>query len=116
MHVYSSTQEKLETITRLYKADVQKIKSLETEIQDIQAEFELDRLDYLDTIRKQDQQLKLLVQIIEKIHPLVKKESNYANLDRIKKEAIWNDDQARWILPELNMSKFGLPNANGGKF
>ncbi|KAE9553381.1 hypothetical protein FO519_003391 [Halicephalobus sp. NKZ332] len=113
MRVYSSTQEKLEAITRLYKADVQRIRSLETEIQDIQAEFELDRLDYLDTIRKQDQQLKLLTQIIEKIHPLVKKESNYANLDKLKREAIWNDDQARWVLPELSMSKLGLPNAHG---
>uniref|UniRef100_A0AC34QTC9 Kinesin-like protein n=1 Tax=Panagrolaimus sp. JU765 TaxID=591449 RepID=A0AC34QTC9_9BILA len=112
-HIYSSTQEKLEAITRLYKADVQKIRSLETEIQDIQAEFELDRLDYLDTIRKQDQQIKLLNQIIEKVYPLFKKDGNYSNIEKVKREAIWNDDQARWVLPELNMSKLGLPATHG---
>uniref|UniRef100_A0AC34GPZ4 Kinesin-like protein n=1 Tax=Panagrolaimus sp. ES5 TaxID=591445 RepID=A0AC34GPZ4_9BILA len=112
MHVYSSTQEKLEAITRLYKADVQKIRTLESEIQDIQAEFEMDRLDYLETIRKQDKQIKLLSQILDKIHPVLKKDSNYGSLDKIKREAIWNDDQARWILPEFNMGKLGLPNAH----
>ena len=51
------------------------VHSLESEIEDLQSEFELDRLDYLDTIRKQDQQLKLFSQILDKIQPLIKKVS-----------------------------------------
>lgn len=74
----------------------------------------MDRLDYLETIRKQDKQIKLLSQILEKIHPVLKKDSNYGSLDKIKREAIWNDDQARWILPEFNMGRVGLPNAHSG--
>uniref|UniRef100_A0A7E4UYI7 Kinesin-like protein n=1 Tax=Panagrellus redivivus TaxID=6233 RepID=A0A7E4UYI7_PANRE len=110
MRVYSSTQEKLEAITKLYKASTLKMRSLEAEIHDIQAEFEMDRLDYLETIRKQDQQLKLLGQILERVQPAIKSDSNYANLDKIKREAVWNDDQAIWHLPELQMTR-GLPNA-----
>lgn len=46
---------------------------MEREIEDLQGEFELDRLDYLETIRKQDQQLKLYSQILEKIQPIIRK-------------------------------------------
>lgn len=54
-----------------------KVKTLEKEILDIQSEFEGEREDYLETIRKQDRQIKLLNQIIEKIVATLKKECNY---------------------------------------
>jgi kinesin family member 17 len=38
---------------------------MERELEDLSNEFELDRLDYLETIRRQDQQLKLFQQILE---------------------------------------------------
>ena len=38
---------------------------MEKELEDLSNEFELDRLDYLETIRRQDQQLKLFQQILE---------------------------------------------------
>ena len=50
---------------------------LDKEIQDLQSEFETERVDYLETIRRQDRQLKLLNQILTKIQPLVRKDSNY---------------------------------------
>ncbi|VDK86981.1 unnamed protein product [Onchocerca ochengi] len=67
LHVYSSTQEKLEAITEEYNKAKLKIQSLENDIEDLHGEFELDRLDYLETIRKQDQQVKLLQQILDKV-------------------------------------------------
>ncbi|KAK6045839.1 hypothetical protein COOONC_16655, partial [Cooperia oncophora] len=87
-------------------------KALESEIEDLQGEFELDRLDYLETIRKQDQQLKLLTQILEKIQPVIKKDSNYYNLEKVKKDAVWNEDEGRWILPEMSVSRTVLPTAH----
>ena len=54
-----------------------KSKALNAEIQDLQREFEDDRTDYLDTIRKQDQQLLLLQQILDKVQPTIRKECNY---------------------------------------
>jgi len=53
---------------------------LDREIQDLQSEFETERVDYLETIRRQDRQLKLLNQILMKIQPLVRKDSNYGYL------------------------------------
>jgi kinesin family protein 3/17 len=55
-----------------------KVKMMEQEIADLTSEFESDRTDYLETIRKQDQQIKLLQQILDKAQPAIKKESNYS--------------------------------------
>jgi len=116
LHVYTSTQEKLDALVLQYNREAQKVRALESEIHDLQGEFELDRLDYLETIRKQDQGLKLLQQILDKIQPTISRASNYANLERVKKEAVWNEDQGRWVLPEMTSQKLaaGLPTASHG--
>lgn len=92
------------------------MRALEAEINDLHGEFELDRLDYLETIRRQDQQLKLMQQILEKVQPVIRKDANYADLGRVKKEAVWNEDQGRWLLPDLLMAKGRLPNAGHGEW
>uniref|UniRef100_A0A1I8A0S6 Kinesin-like protein n=1 Tax=Steinernema glaseri TaxID=37863 RepID=A0A1I8A0S6_9BILA len=112
LHVYNSTQEKLEALTRQFTQEQEKVRALEREVQDIQGEFELDRLDYLETIRKQDQQLRLCQQIFEKIQPTIRKDLNYANIEKIRKEALWDDDQQRWIIPDVLSSRTNLPSAN----
>ncbi|KAK6052856.1 hypothetical protein COOONC_09641 [Cooperia oncophora] len=114
LQVYSSTQEKLDAVTAELQREKNRSKALESEIEDLQGEFELDRLDYLETIRKQDQQLKLLTQILEKIQPVIKKDSNYYNLEKVKKDAVWNEDEGRWILPEMSVSRTVLPTAHNG--
>lgn len=43
------------------------IRSLEQETVDLRREFETERADYLDTIRRQEQQVALLNAIIEKV-------------------------------------------------
>ncbi|KAK0399469.1 hypothetical protein QR680_003065 [Steinernema hermaphroditum] len=115
LHVYNSTQEKLEALTKQFTQEQEKVRALEREVEDIQGEFELDRLDYLETIRKQDQQLKLCHQIFEKLQPTIRKDLNYANLEKIKREAVWDDDQQRWIIPDVLSSRTNLPSANPGQ-
>lgn len=61
--------------------------SLEIEIEDLQHEFELDREDYLESIRKQNRQISLLQAILNKVQPCIRGDSNYANLEKIKKQA-----------------------------
>ncbi|KAI6211810.1 Kinesin-like protein [Aphelenchoides besseyi] len=114
LHVYSSTQDKLDAVTKEYNREVERVRALESEIHDLQGEFELDRLDYLETIRRQDQQLKLFHQILERVQPAIRKDSNYADLSRVKREAQWNEDQGRWLLPELQLLKGAvLPGGMG---
>ena len=59
LKVYDDIQEELRIKTEALRQGKQSIKALDAEIRDLQQEFEDDRTDYLDTIRKQDQQLKV---------------------------------------------------------
>jgi hypothetical protein len=54
-----------------------KVRALEREISDLQSEFENERTDYLETIRKQVRLQKLYLQIVEKMLPTLKKECNF---------------------------------------
>jgi len=67
---------KAEVALRIYIFGFQ-LKASDREVVDIQSEFENERTDYLETIRKQERQIKLQSQILEKIVPTLSKECNY---------------------------------------
>lgn len=79
------------------------------EILDIQSEFEFERIDYLDTIRKQERQLLLMQDLIDRISPCIRKDCNYSNIDRIKMDCKWDEEQGKWILPKLTIERTALP-------
>ncbi|KAF0756304.1 osmotic avoidance abnormal protein 3 isoform X2 [Aphis craccivora] len=108
--VYDDIQEELRAKNEALKKYRQKLKASDREVADIQSEFENERTDYLETIRKQERQIKLQSQILEKIVPTLSKECNYSNLERLKEDAEWEDDTQSWILPELTRIK--LPPAS----
>lgn len=54
-------------------------------------------------------------QILEKLQPAIRKDSNYANLERVKRDALWNEETEVWTLPELNFRQ-ALPSASPGYF
>lgn len=66
-------------------------------------------MDYLETIRRQDQQNKLMQQILDKIQPCIRRDSNYSNIDKIRKECKWDEDTQRWKLPKLEILRTVLP-------
>ncbi|XP_044742970.1 kinesin-like protein KIF17 [Chrysoperla carnea] len=88
-----------------------KVKALEREIHDIQGEFETERTDYLETIRKHERTIKLLSQIIHKMVPLLKKDCNYSDIETIKSQAVWNEEVRKWKLPEVIFTRTTLPPA-----
>uniref|UniRef100_T1JLH8 Kinesin-like protein n=1 Tax=Strigamia maritima TaxID=126957 RepID=T1JLH8_STRMM len=109
LKVYDNIQEELKAKTELLKKAKRKIESLQIEIRDIHSEFEGDRVDYLETIRKQDQCVKLMQQILNKVQPCIRRDCNYSNLDKIKNECQWDADQQCWRLPDLQIVKTKLP-------
>ncbi|KAJ8967035.1 hypothetical protein NQ314_003152 [Rhamnusium bicolor] len=74
---YKDISQELNLKTEALRKYRHKVKSLEKEISDIQSEFEVERQDYLESIRKQDRNIKLLSQISEKVAGTLKKECNY---------------------------------------
>merc|ERR550517_1555684 len=109
--VYDDIQTELAEKTQALKKMKQRVKGLNAEINDIQSEFEKDRQDYLDSIRKQDQQIKLLDQILDKVQPTLRKDCNYSNLEKIRTEASWSEERQIWRLPDLTVQKTKLPPA-----
>ncbi|XP_050432495.1 osmotic avoidance abnormal protein 3 [Adelges cooleyi] len=111
LHVYDDIQEELRVKNEALKKYKQKLKASDREIADIQSEFENERTDYLETVRKQERLIKLQSQILDKIVPTLSKECNYSNIERLKEDAEWDEDTQSWSLPELTRIK--LPPASG---
>lgn len=70
----------------------------------------MERNDYLATIRRLEREGQLLHSLLERMVPLVRRDCNYSNLDRLKKEAVWDEDNAAWKLPDVMVQKTTLPS------
>lgn len=111
--VYDSLQDEIKFKTKRIDNLEKQLASVQTDVDDLQEEFERDREDYLDTIRKQEQMLKLQQQILDKIQPCIRRDCNYYNIDRIKAECVWDEDNGKWNIPDLVVSKTTLPTPGG---
>lgn len=103
LKAYGDITEELRAKSLLLKKAKRKLQSLEQEVRDLQSEFESERTDYLETIRRQEQQQQLLTQILDKIQPFLRNECNYANIEMIKAMASWDENNGQWIIPEITM-------------
>ncbi|KAK5621739.1 hypothetical protein CRENBAI_017923 [Crenichthys baileyi] len=99
--VYNSIQEEVHAKSQILSKVQSKLKAAKLEIRDLQAEFELERNDYLANIRQLEREGQLLNSLLERMVPLVRRDCNFSNLDRVRKEAVWDDDSATWKLPDV---------------
>ncbi|XP_067442633.1 kinesin-like protein KIF17 isoform X2 [Thunnus thynnus] len=111
LNVYNSIQEEVHAKSQMLVKVQGKLKAAKLEIRDLQAEFEVERDDYLATIRRLEKEGQLLHSLLERMVPLVRRDCNYSNLDRLKKEAVWDEDSASWRLPDVMVQKTTLPSA-----
>uniref|UniRef100_A0A3B4V3N8 Kinesin-like protein n=1 Tax=Seriola dumerili TaxID=41447 RepID=A0A3B4V3N8_SERDU len=111
LNVYNSIQEEVHAKSQILVKVQGKLRAAKLEIRDLQAEFEVERDDYLATIRRLEREGQLLSSLLERMVPLVRRDCNYSNLDRLKKEAVWDEDSAAWRLPDVMVQKTTLPSA-----
>ncbi|XP_015279204.1 PREDICTED: kinesin-like protein KIF17 [Gekko japonicus] len=109
LSVYDSIQEEVRAKSKLLEKMKEKLRAAEAEIRDLQSEFELEKIDYLATIRRQERELLLHQQILEQVQPLVRRDCNYRNFDKIKSESTWDEDSGCWKIPEPITEKTSLP-------
>ncbi|XP_016350085.1 kinesin-like protein KIF17 [Sinocyclocheilus anshuiensis] len=109
LNVYDSIQEEVHAKSRHLENTQKKLKAAKLEIRDLQAEFEMERDDYLATIRRLEREGQLLQGILERMAPLVRRDCNYSNLDRLRREAVWDEEGGTWKLPEVVVQKTTLP-------
>ncbi|XP_068170757.1 kinesin-like protein KIF17 [Antennarius striatus] len=115
LNVYNSIQEEVHAKSQMLGKVQGKLKGAKLEIRDLQAEFEVERNDYLAIIRRLEREGQLLQGILERMVPLVRRDCNYSNLDRLKKEAVWDEDSITWRLPDVVVQKTTLPSAVASK-
>ncbi|KAI4877677.1 hypothetical protein NFI96_021216, partial [Prochilodus magdalenae] len=111
LNVYDSIQEEVHAKNKLLESTQNKLKAAKLEIRDLQAEFETERDDYLATIRRLERETQLQQAILERMVGLVRRDCNYSNLDRLRKEAVWDEESGVWRLPEVLVQKTALPAA-----
>ncbi|XP_062889589.1 kinesin-like protein KIF17 [Mobula hypostoma] len=111
INVYESIQDEVRAKSKNIENLQRKLKIAEIEISDLQTEFEFERIDYLSTIRRQERENVLLQQVLERIQPLIRRECNYSNIDRMKRESVWDEESGCWKLPEMVLQKISLPFA-----
>ncbi|NXV38053.1 KIF17 protein, partial [Rissa tridactyla] len=105
LNVYDSIQEEVRAKSKL----LEKLRAAETEIKDLQSEFELEKIDYLGTIRRLERDLLLFQQLLDQVQSLVRRDCNYSNLEKIKCESVWDEETGCWKIPEPVVQKTRLP-------
>ncbi|KAI4544749.1 hypothetical protein MG293_005015 [Ovis ammon polii] len=65
LNVYDSIQEEVRAKSKLLEKMQRKLRAAEVEIKDLQSEFELEKIDYLATIRRQERDFLLFQQLLE---------------------------------------------------
>ncbi|KAL3316323.1 Kinesin-like protein kif17 [Cichlidogyrus casuarinus] len=90
------------------------VENLKQDNKDIENEFQRERESYLDHIRKQSKTILLLQSILDKVQPCIRRDCNYYSIESIKKMAKYDEDQNRFILPELKIEPTNLPNVLNG--
>ncbi|XP_016070052.1 PREDICTED: kinesin-like protein KIF17 isoform X1 [Miniopterus natalensis] len=114
LNVYDSIQEEVRAKSKLLEKMQRKLRAAEVEIKDLQSEFELEKIDYLATIRRQERDFMLLQQLLEQVQPLIRRDCNYSNLERIRRESCWDEDNGFWKIPEPVIIKTSLPVVSTG--
>uniref|UniRef100_A0AAV2M7F3 Kinesin-like protein n=1 Tax=Knipowitschia caucasica TaxID=637954 RepID=A0AAV2M7F3_KNICA len=110
-HVYNSIQEEVHAKSQMLLKVQGKLKAAKLEIRDLHGEFEVERDDYLATIRRLERDGQLVQSLLERMVSLVRRDCNYSNLDRLKAEAVWDEESATWRLPDVLVQKTTLPSA-----
>ncbi|XP_077385505.1 kinesin-like protein KIF17 isoform X2 [Festucalex cinctus] len=109
--VYDSIQEEIHAKGQMLLKVQGKLKAAKLEIRDLQAEFEEERNDYLATIRRLEREGQLLHGLLERMAPLVRRDCNYSSLERLKREAAWDEESAAWRFPDVSVQRTTLPSA-----
>ncbi|XP_057410377.1 kinesin-like protein KIF17 [Balaenoptera acutorostrata] len=114
LNVYDSIQEEVRAKSKLLEKMQRKLRAAEVEIKDLQSEFELEKIDYLATIRRQECDLMLFQQLLEQVQPLIRRDCNYSNLEKIRRESCWDEDNGFWKIPQPIILKTSLPVVSTG--
>ncbi|NXP97721.1 KIF17 protein, partial [Vidua macroura] len=91
LNAYESIQEEVQAKSKALEKVQEKLRAAETEIKDLQVEFELEKMDYLSIIQRQERDLLL------------------CNLEGSRCESVWDEESGCWKIPEPVIQRTQLP-------
>ncbi|NXH05199.1 KIF17 protein, partial [Loxia leucoptera] len=109
LKVYDSIQKEVRAKSKALEKVQEKLRAAQTEIQDLQLEFGLEKMDYLSTIWRQERELLLCQQLLDQVQSLMWRDCNYSNLERIRRESMWDEESGCWKIPEPVIQRTHLP-------
>ncbi|NXH54558.1 KIF17 protein, partial [Rhabdornis inornatus] len=109
LNVYDSIQEEVQAKSKMLEKVQEKLRAAETEIKDLQLEFGLEKMDYLSTIRHQERDLMLCQQLLGQVQSLIRRDCSYSNLERTRRESVWDEESSCWKIPESVIQKTHRP-------
>ncbi|KAI3380673.1 hypothetical protein SNEBB_004446 [Seison nebaliae] len=112
VNVYDSIQQEAAEKTKALKRAKEKINELRIEARDLQTEFQEEREIFLSDLRESNRKVNLYQNILDRIQPLIRNDCNYSNLDKIKHQAIWDNETESWRLPPVRIEDNSLPKMN----
>ena len=92
---YANIQDEVEAKTKKLKKLFGKYQQARTEVADLEAEFQQEREDMLDTIRTLQQQLKLKSLVIDAFIPP-------EEVNKIMARAHWDEDSEQWLVQRID--------------
>ena len=76
------------------------------------SEFQIERQDFLDTIRSQERQIQLQQQLLDTVVPLLRRDCNYYNIDKMKSESKFDEELGEWAVPKVAYTNTSLATVN----
>ena len=112
--IYAKATDALDGERRKLAKAKELLREARQETRDLSAEFQRERQDMLDDIRRLTQQLKLNETVLKTIQPTVRRSCNYYDIDRVKKQSVWDEDTGTWLVPRLQVEGGEAPSAPAG--
>jgi hypothetical protein len=110
--IYDSLHDDIRSKARKLRTLQEQLDAARRDATDQQGEFEREREQLLDDLRRSDRALKFHAAVLEQVLPLLRRDCNYFSLDRVRAQAQWDDDAEEWLLPAV--SGGGMAAVSGG--
>ena len=119
--IYQNAADKVDGERAKFRKAKELLKASRAETKDLQVEFETERQALNDDIRDQRKHVMFMEAVLAKVMPVIRRDCNYYNMDKIKSEAEWDEETQEWLMPTLaimerpNLASLGGAPGLGGR-
>lgn len=103
--IYDSLHDEIRCKTLELRMLREQLSAAQQETEEAHLAFETERAGLLGNIHKQKRRLKFQSAMLDHVLPCMRKDCNYASLDKIKAQAQWDEETQAWFMPRLTFAQ-----------